>query len=260
MMNTKTKILIVDDNIPFCKNLVEILELKGYQSAYVNDGFKALEALKNNDYHLILLDIKMPLMNGVKTFRKIRKIKPEIPVIMITAYALEDLIKEALQDGIFGILYKPLNMEKLHSTIESAMPDGALVLVVDDDPEINANLSEILGKKGYQVKTAEDGKSAIQMTRETEFDILLLDMKLPFLDGLETYLAIQEIRPGLITIIISGYLREMGIPIQEALERGAYACFEKPFDIDHLLKLLKKVEKLKSVGSIGKIGNNIKKD
>lgn len=243
-MNTKIKILIVDDNIPFCKNLVDILELKGYQAAYVNDGFKALEALKNNHYHLVLLDIRMPVMNGVKTFRQIRKINPKIPVIMMTAYAFENLIKEALQNGVFGVIHKPFDMEKMYSTIELAMPDGALILVVDDDPGTCTNFAEILEKKGYHVKTAKDGREAIQMAREIDFDILLLDMNLPFLDGLATHLGIQEIRPYLVTFIITGFLREMEIPIREALGKGAYACLEKPVDIDYLLKMLKKVEKL----------------
>ena len=245
-MDVKNKILIVDDNISFGENLVDILELNGYQVEYVDDGFKAIEALKNNDFHLILLDIKMPLLNGVETFREIRKIKPNIPVIMMSAFALEDLINEALQEGVFGILSKPFNIEKLYATIELAMSKGALILVVDDDPEICANLTEILGKRGYQVKTAKDGRSAIQITRENKFDILLLDMNLPFLDGFETHLSIQKIRPDLITIIITGYLKEMGFSVEQAMKNGAYACLEKPFDIDYLLEYIEKVDGIKT--------------
>ena len=245
-MNEKIKILIVDDNISFCENLVEILNLEAYQAEYVDDGYKAIEAVKNNEFQLILMDIKMPMMNGIEAFREIRKIKPKIPVIMMSAFALEDLIKQGLQEGIFGILRKPFDMEKLFSTIDFAMPNGGLVLVVDDDPEICSNLVEILGKKGYQLKTAGDSKSSIQMARESKFDIMLLDLKLPFLDGLETHLAIQEIRPDLITIIITGYLREMNITVPEALEKGVYACLEKPIDIDYLVKYLEKVMRLKA--------------
>jgi two-component system response regulator HydG len=195
---------------------------------------------------MILMDIKMPMMNGIEAFREIRKIKPKIPVVMMSAFALEDLIKKGLKEGIFGIIRKPFNMEKLFSTIELAMPGGALVLIVDDDPEIYINLAEILETKGYKIKTAEDSKSSIQMARESKFDIMLIDLKLPFLDGLETHLTIQEIRPDLITIIITGYLREMKITVPEAFERGVYACLEKPIDIDYLVKYLEKVMRLKA--------------
>ena len=97
-MKTHNNILIVDDNVEFCDNVSRILALKGYAATGVSDGFKALEAVENSDFDLVLMDIKMPLMNGVETFKKLKQIAPQTPVIMITAYAVEDLIGEALRE------------------------------------------------------------------------------------------------------------------------------------------------------------------
>lgn len=242
-MKTNTRVLVVDDNIAFCENVADILGFKGYEVVSVQDVFKALEAVKENGFDLVLMDIKMPVMNGFKTFKKIKEISPKTPVIMMTAYTAEDIIRKSLCEGAFGILQKPIDFEKLFQIIESSLPNGALIMVVDDDPELCANFVDVLGKKGYKVRTTEDGRKALQMARENNFDIILLDMKLPILNGLETYMAIRDIRPDTVVIIITGYLGEMGDLAQLALEKGAYVCLEKPFDMDRLLELLREIKK-----------------
>ncbi len=73
------------------------------------------------------------MTNGVETFKKLKQIAPQPPVIMITVYAVEDLIREALREGVFGVYHKPLNFEGLFTNIDKALPDGALILIVDDE-------------------------------------------------------------------------------------------------------------------------------
>jgi DNA-binding NtrC family response regulator len=89
----------------------------------------------------------MPVMNGVETFKKIKKIKPTTPVIMLTAFALEELIQESLQEGAFACLKKPLDFDELFATIEQAIPNGSMILVVDDDENLCQNLLDVLAKK-----------------------------------------------------------------------------------------------------------------
>lgn len=81
-----------------------------------------------------------------------------------------------------------------------------------------------------------------------------MDMKLPIMNGLQTYLAIRDIRPGVVTIIMTGYLSETRDSVQQALQKDAYVCLEKPLDMDHLLELLQKVMELRSKGMITKPG------
>jgi DNA-binding NtrC family response regulator len=194
------------------------------------------------------MDIKMPVMNGVEAFKKLKEIAPETPVIMMTAYAVEELIQEALREGAFGAFHKPIDFEKLVSSIERALPGGALIMVVDDNRELRANLRDVLTEKGYRVNLAQDGQVAVQMARENNPDVVLLDMKMPAMNGLETYLAIQDIRPDLVVIVITGYLGELGDLAQQAVEKGAYVCLEKPLDMDRLLELLHRLVELRSGG------------
>lgn len=117
-MGQKTKILVVDDNVSQCKTMSFILERKGCIVAIAENGLKAIEIAKKNPFDIIFMDIKMPLMNGVEAYKQIKKIRPGAKVVMMTAYAVEDLIGQALAEGAHGILYKPLDIQKMFDIIE----------------------------------------------------------------------------------------------------------------------------------------------
>jgi CheY-like chemotaxis protein len=119
-MEKKASILIVDDDINLCKTMTHILGRKGYVITTAQDGPEAIERVKEKPFDITFMDIKMPLMNGVETYRRIRKIRPEAMVMMMTAYAVEDLVQKALQEGAYGITYKPLDVERLIAVIEEA--------------------------------------------------------------------------------------------------------------------------------------------
>ncbi len=241
-MSEELKILVVDDEKEFCKNVRDILEMKGYRVALAHDGFRALELVKQNGFDLVLMDMKMPVMDGVQTLKKVKEFIPDTPVIMVTAYAVEDLLREALREGAFGTLKKPLDFDKLFALIEKAIPNGALILVVDDDEDLCANMKDLLHDKGYRACVAYDGNMAIEKAWENAFDIIILDMKLPSLNGLETYLAIRDIRPNVVVIVITGYPQEMGNLAQQAVQKNAFACLEKPIDMDDLVSLLGQIK------------------
>jgi len=251
-MPEKLKVLVVDDEKGFCENVKDILEMENYDVVTAYNGFIGLELAKENGFDLVLMDVKMPVMDGVETFKKMKVIAPGTPVIMITAYAVEDLLREALQEGAFGALRKPLDFDKLFELIQNAIPNGALILMVDDDEDLCANMKDIISKKGYRVSVTYDGDTAIEKVRENQFDIIILDMKLPSLNGLETYLAIREIRPNVIVILTTGYSREMGKLAQQAVEKNAYVCLEKPIDMDELLLLLEQINEQKAKGALHK--------
>jgi len=246
------KILVVDDNEEFCQNVKDILELEDYAVATAYDGLKALDLVKQDGFDLVLMDVKMPKMDGVETFKKMKEIVPDIPVIMVTAYAVEGLIREALREGAFGALKKPLDFDKLFELIERAIPNGELILVVDDDESLCANMKAFLSDKGYRVSVAHDGNTAVERAWENNFDIMLLDLKLPILNGLETYLAIRDIRPNVVVIIITGYRQEMSDVAQQALQGNAYTCLEKPINMDELVLLLRQIEEQKAKGTLKK--------
>ncbi len=117
-MSSKTSLLIVDDDIEMTDSLCDILEDSGYDVEVAADGFKAMERVKARAFDAILMDIKMPGINGVKTYKEIKVIRPEAAVMMMTAYSVEDLVAEALKEGAYGVMYKPLDIPKVVEFIE----------------------------------------------------------------------------------------------------------------------------------------------
>jgi len=251
-MPGKLKILVVDDNVEFCQNVVDILELKGYEAVAAYDGYKALEMVKQDGFDLVLMDIRMPVMDGVETFKKLKEIAPGTTVIMITAYAVEDLIREALREGAFASLKKPLDFDELFNLIEQVIDNGAMILIVDDDKDLCTNMKDVLEDRGYRVTVAHNGNMAIEKAQKSNFDIMFLDLKLPVLNGLETYLSIREFRPNVVVVMITGYRQEMSELAQQALKESAYTCLEKPIDTDKLVELLERIKEQKDIGTLKK--------
>lgn len=246
------KILVVDDNIEFCDNVEDILTLKGFEVTKTYDGVSAIEIVKKSDFDLVIMDIKMPLIDGVEAFKQIKKINPKIAVIMVTAFAVEELIRESLREGAFGLLKKPLDFDKLFTMIEDTKDAGSMIMIVDDDEHLCENMADILTGKGYRVRIANDSDSAISKTKLNNFDIIILDMRLPPLNGFETYRAIRDIRPEVIVLIITGYIGELEEEVNKMIDSSAYTCFEKPIDMEVLLKSLSIIEQQKADGKIEK--------
>lgn len=244
-MPEKTTILIVDDDTSMSRSMALVLKLKGYEVTTVSSGAEGIETVKAHAFDMIFMDIKMPLMNGVEAFEKIREIRPDAVVMMMTAYALEELIQKALEKGAYGVIHKPLDIETMLVTIEEVKKrdEGMLILVVDDEPGITTSLKNILVKKGHRVATASSGEEAIELAKVKEYDILFIDMKLPAINGLQTYIEIRKIHPETIAVIITGYRQEMADLVDTALQKNAYAVLYKPFDMEALITIVNEIEK-----------------
>ena len=250
------RVLIVDDNLGQRRTTALILERKGYRVATAADGPQALELAGETAFDVVLMDVKMPSMNGVETFKRLKEISPQTIVIMMTAYAVEDLVEEALAEGAYGVLYKPLDIDELLGILAGAREagDDALILIVDDDPGTCTTLRAILGHQGYEVGVAHSGEQAIATERETAHDLVLLDVKLPTLDGAETYLALREINPRIVAIIMTGHCEEVAGAIQQALDNSAYAYLHKPLQMDKLLELIREALAQRQAGGMPRYG------
>ena len=117
-------LLVVDDDSGMRDTLLDILEDRGYRVGVAADGIEALEAIKAERYDLVLMDILMPRMNGVEALKHLKDIDDTIIVIMMTAYAVKDLIEEALREGVYRVLYKPLDMDEALMLIDEALNGG----------------------------------------------------------------------------------------------------------------------------------------
>lgn len=115
-------------------------------------------------------------------------------------------------------------------------PDGPSILVVDDDVDTCKNLFDILTDLGYHVAVAHSGPSALELVRRRRFDVALLDLKMPGMDGLELYQAIRRLRADTVALIVTAYAG--GNTAEEALAAGAWRLLPKPVDFPRLLGLV----------------------
>ncbi|MEA3459155.1 MAG: response regulator, partial [Chloroflexota bacterium] len=101
---------------------------------------------------------------------------------------------------------------------------------------------------GYQVGTALSGEEAIEIARENKYDTIFIDMKLPTINGLETYLAIKEVNPQVVAVMMTAYRREVSDLVEEALMKDAYTCLYKPFDVEEVIKIVDEICRRKRQG------------
>jgi len=241
--NGKTNMLVVDDLRSMRLTLGGILEDEGHNVVTVENGYQAIEAVRKTHFDAIFMDIKMPGINGVQTFREVKKIDPKAAVIMMTAYSVEDLVKEALAEGAYTVVYKSFDIGKILAIIQELLQEKILILVVDDQFADRETLKAILEDNGYRVATARDSAEAILMVKEKHYDIIFLDVRLPDMNGVETFEQVRKIDPGATVIMMTGYTEES--LVKRAVSAGAYTCIHKPFDMEKVITLVENVAKEK---------------
>ncbi len=237
----KIDILVVDDDVDMTETLSDILSATGIQVEIAHDGLQALKKIETKRFDMVLMDIKMPKMNGIEAFKKIKKIRPQTTVMMMTAYAAQDLIAEALAEGVYGIWYKPVEIQRIIELVEKTPKKGALLLIVDDDLSTGETLVDVLQKKGHQLIQVNSGEEAKRKIKEKDFDFVFVKAKMPVMNGLETFLELRKIRPHIKTIVITAYCQEVEAIVEEAVKNDFYTCLYKPIKIDNLLKIVEKV-------------------
>jgi general secretion pathway protein E len=118
-LDEKASVLIVDDDANLCETLVDILEEKGYRVAVAHDGPNAIKEVEGQQFDLALIDIVMPGMNGVEALRQMKTLNPQLTTMLITGHtALGESVSEAIEAGVNGVLYKPLDINAIVEMIE----------------------------------------------------------------------------------------------------------------------------------------------
>lgn len=121
------RILIVDDDKSIRKTLRDILEFEKYEVEESTDGLDCMVKLKQNKYDVIILDVKMPRMDGMEAIEKIQNLNPDIPVIMISGHGNIDTAVEAVKKGAFDYIQKPPDLNRLLITLRNAMDKSSLI-------------------------------------------------------------------------------------------------------------------------------------
>ena len=242
-MNPPTaSILVVDDEVDTCRNLSDILTDLGYHVDVAHDGPSALELARRNAYDVALLDLRMPGMDGLELFHRIRELRAGTVGIIVTAYAGTDTAERALAAGAWQMLVKPVDFARLLALVEEAVGQP-LVLIVDDDPDLCRSLRDVLCDRGYRVCLAHDESAAAAHLRDTSFRVVLIDMRLPQGDGAGVYRLVREVNPQARTVVITGHRGEMERRVEEVLQQGADAVCYKPFEVSGLLATLERLTK-----------------
>ena len=129
------------------------------------------------------------------------------------------------------------------------------ILVVDDQPGMCETLLDILEDVGYSVESAQDGSAAIEMNRQAVFDIILMDIIMPGINGVEALKAIKEMNPDTTVILMTAYTAPD--LIMEAQKAGVYECLTKPFKPSRLLDVITRLcrEREVTLGMRGKKGH-----
>ena len=232
------RVLIVDDDQDHAESVADILELRGYAVELAASGEEGVARFRESDFHIVLMDVKLPGMNGIETFAEFRRIRPGARVLMMTGFSVEALVAEAVGNGALGVLRKPFAIAELLDALERVKPRG-MVLVADDDPAFADSIEPVLRQSGYVVEIARNGQEALEKAAAPGLTCLILDLRLPLLSGLEVYLKLKEAGTPAPTVFVTGYADDGSEALREATGFGR-GLLLKPFDPADLLRAVER--------------------
>ena len=249
------RVLVVDDNAHAATVIAEMLQSMSFDVQQVHSGAQALVAVRQagaeaRPFDLVVLDWQMPGMDGIELGRRIGELNlPRLPHrVMVTAFGREDVLRSAQRQGIEEVLIKPVSASVMFDTLmqvlgqlpqdDAARPSsapqacpvlqGARVLLVEDN-ELNQQVArELLQEAGVQVDVAMHGQQGVDMARSQPYDLVLMDMQMPVMDGLE---ATRQLRadPRLVKLpIVAMTANALDSDRQRCLDAGMNDHLAKP--------------------------------
>ena len=258
--------LVVDDDELLCQTAMDALKSIGIKAEWTLRGEKAIELVnehhkKRDDYQIILLDWKLPGMNGIQVAKEIRRnLGDEVPILLISAYDWSEFEAEAREAGISGFISKPLFKSTLYYALRQYMGtetengqtsnpnsdlSGRRILIAEDN-ELNWEVAnELLSDLGVELDWAEDGQICLdkfQKSPEGYYDAVLMDIRMPHMTGYEATKMIRGLNhPDALSIpIIAMSADAFSDDIQHCLECGMNGHIAKPIDIMEVTRLLKR--------------------
>ncbi len=260
----KLRILTVDDNETSLEIIGESLASFGFAVTTARSGAEALNLIEESPpgtFSLALIDWKMPVLDGIETAARIRALSEKMPVpeiIIVSAYDPESIRERLREFGVRRVLAKPVTPSVLLESVMEALgisgrsaesPRGAqgeaapryagkTVLLVEDNPISRQVMRELLEAEGIKTVEAGNGARAIELLDSERFDLVLMDVQMPVMDGLE---ATRRIRAGSRhkdLPIIAMTAHAMSIDRDRCIEAGMNDHLPKPIDTDALMAAL----------------------
>ncbi len=260
------RVLVVDNNEDLCLSAVSSLKEIGISAHWATDGKKAVEMVRKchdegQDYEVVLLDWKMPEMDGLHTAREMRKLLGQrVPILIISAYDWSDIEEEAKEVGIQGFISKPLFKSNLYLGLKRYMLDevseeshedtkvqkfvGKKILLAEDN-DLNWEIAEdLLSEAGFELERAENGKICVEKFEQSAirfYDVILMDIRMPVMNGYDAAVAIRALpREDANLPIIAMTADAFSDDIQHCLDCGMNEHVAKPIDVNRLTQLLRK--------------------
>jgi DNA-binding NtrC family response regulator len=236
-------ILVVDDDRQMVRTLSAVLRLHGWETTPAYSGEEAVAAAATHRFDAVLMDVRMPGINGVESMRQIRAGQPRTPIILMTAYAAHELLQQAERDGALMILGKPIVWPKL-MTMLADVGSNRSTLVVDDDPQFLQTLSQVLQQHGRRVEKAATIGEAMALIETTAPSVVVLDLKLEDVQPTDAVLAIKELSPSVALILYSGHPHMLDDTVAALPSGWVHASLKKPFPPEQLIELLDALTRL----------------
>lgn len=292
---SKIRVLLVDDEEDYVKAMAERMDMRDLQSQVALSGEEALKVLDTEPPDVIVLDLRMPGMQGMEVLERVKKDHPHIQVIILTGHGGEKEEKEARRLGAFEYLQKPADIGALMGVIQGAwskslqaakefikdqkegfdrsmtaaalaeggMPDEARgimerahklarkakggesaggaalkVLLVDDEEDYVRTMAERMEMRDVGSDVALNGEQALEMLEGGLPDVMVLDLKMPGMGGMEVLEAVKKMYPQVQVIILTGHGSDK--EEVEARRLGAFGYLRKPVDINDLMESVRK--------------------
>lgn len=245
------KILVVDDDEHILQLLRHQLEAEGYRVLTAQRGEDVLQLAQREQPALITLDILLIDMDGFEVLERLKQdpTTSEIPVIIVSV--VPDAERRGLALGAAGYIGKPFEEHQVLNQVRKVLSslgigdNGRLnhVLVVDDDRHIVEWLKEALTNSGFEVQGAYNGREALDLVREESPDLILLDLKMPDMDGYEVIrkLRLEQATRNIPVIVITGSSLDDDYDHVQILGMGVEHMLTKPFTVETLVQEIKRV-------------------
>ena len=249
---TAPKILVVDDDEHILQLLRHHLEREGYRVLTAQCGEDALRLARSEQPALITLDILLGEVDGFEVLEDLKKDPATAGIPVIIASIVPDAETRGLALGATSYISKPFKEQQVLSEVRAVLSSlGAggngqfnRVLVVDDDRHIVEWLREALGNSGFTVQGAYNGREALALAREHAPDLILLDLKMPDMDGYEVIrnLRREQTTRSIPVIVITGSSLDDDYDHVKVLGMGVKHMLTKPFSIETLVEEIKRIE------------------
>jgi len=237
------RVLIADDDRTSTTILSRKLTHWGFEVLVANDGTSAWNVINESNPPLAILDWMMPGMDGVDAFKAMKAARPDVRVVLMTAYTAEDRISEAERHGVVRVLSKPVDVSALLSLLTATLNHREPVLIVDQDPVFLKTLSEVLRIRGFRVVQAENlAHAKVLMTQERPLAVLLHVN----VSDATAHQAVTELHQRLPTVAMLLYSGKQGAAaeIAHAVPPGwVHAYLHKPFAVEHVTGILNEIRR-----------------